>query len=139
MCLIGFLTFDTDEVPGNAGIFDQIEALRWVQKHIQPFGGNANLVTIAGESAGSASVSILLLAQQAKGLFHRVIGESGSVFAEWALERDGRGKKASTRIAEIAGCALEPYSALLSCVQNLGATYLTLAYIKYRVRKICIR
>ena len=131
--LLGFLSFDTDDVPGNAGIFDQIEGLRWVQKHIQPFGGDANLVTIAGESAGSASVSILLLAPQAKGLFHRAIGESGSVLAEWAVDRDGRGKKASTRVAEIAGCPLEPYPALLSCVQNIDATNLTLAYGKYSV------
>lgn len=58
---------DTDDIPGNAGIFDQIEALRWVQKYITAFGGNPDKVTIAGESAGSASVSLLLLAPQAKG------------------------------------------------------------------------
>ena len=124
-------------MPGNAGIFDQIEALRWVQKHIKSFGGYAGLVTIAGESAGSASVSILLLAEQAKGLFHRAIGESGSVLAEWAVDRDGQGKKGSTRVAEIAGCPLEPYPALLSCVQNIDATNLTLAYRTYLVSQIC--
>lgn len=67
----GFLSFDTDEVPGNAAIFDQIEALRWVNKHIAYFGGDPNRVTIAGESAGSASVSLLLLAPQARGSFLR--------------------------------------------------------------------
>lgn len=67
--LTGFLSFDTDEVPGNAGIFDQIEALRWVHKNIQYFGGDPNQVTIGGVSAGSASVSLLLLAPQAQGLF----------------------------------------------------------------------
>lgn len=56
-------------MPGNAGIFDQIEALRWVNKHIEAFGGDPNQVTIVGESAGSASVSLLLLAPQARGLF----------------------------------------------------------------------
>ena len=132
---IGFLSFDTDDVPGNAGIFDQIESLRWVQKHIKYFGGNKDLVTIAGESAGSASVSILLLAKQAEGLFHRVIGESGSVLAEWAVDRDGRGKKASTRVAEIAGCPLEPYSELLNCVRHLDAQNLTDAYGEFRVRQ----
>ena len=64
----GFLSFDTDEVPGNAGIFDQIEALRWVNKHIQYFGGDPSQITIAGESAGSASISLLLLAPQAEGI-----------------------------------------------------------------------
>lgn len=61
------MSFDTDEVPGNAGIFDQIEALRWVNKNIQYFGGDPNQVTISGESAGSGSVSLLLLAPQARG------------------------------------------------------------------------
>ena len=67
MLEIGFLSFDTDEVPGNAGIFDQIEALRWVNKNIRAFGGDPQQVTIAGQSAGSASVTLLLLAPQAKG------------------------------------------------------------------------
>lgn len=121
-------------MPGNAGIFDQIEALRWVNKHIKYFGGDADLVTIAGESAGSASVSILLLAEQAKGLFHRAIGESGSVLAEWAVDRDGRGKKASIRVAEIAGCDITNYEAMLYCVRNMDARELTEAYKAYRVR-----
>jgi carboxylesterase type B len=68
MYCIGFFSFDTDEVPGNAGSFDQIEALRWVNKNIHHFGGDPNQITIAGESAGSASVSLLLLAPQARGL-----------------------------------------------------------------------
>ncbi len=63
----GFLSFDTDDVPGNAGIFDQVEALRWVNKYVEYFGGDPNEITIAGESAGSASVSLLLLAPQARG------------------------------------------------------------------------
>ena len=64
---IGFLSFDTDDVPGNAGMFDQIEALRWVNKHVEYFGGDPSQITIAGESAGSASITLLLLAPQAKG------------------------------------------------------------------------
>jgi len=57
----------TDDIPGNAGLFDQIEALRWVQKNIRVFGGNPDRVTIFGESAGSGSVSLLMLAPQANG------------------------------------------------------------------------
>jgi carboxylesterase type B len=49
-------------------MFDQIEALRWVNKHIEYFGGDPSQITIAGQSAGSASVSLLLLAPQARGL-----------------------------------------------------------------------
>ncbi len=56
----------TDEIPGNAGMADQVEALRWVQKFIKFFGGDKDCVTIVGESAGAASVGFLLLAPQTK-------------------------------------------------------------------------
>lgn len=52
-------------------MFDQIEALRWVNKFIEYFGGNPNCVTIVGESAGAASVGFLMLAPQARGGLHR--------------------------------------------------------------------
>ena len=60
MCL-GFMCLDSDESAGNMGLLDQILALQWVQRHIKNFGGDANRVTISGESAGSASVSHLML------------------------------------------------------------------------------
>nr|CAH0102948.1 unnamed protein product [Daphnia galeata] len=128
---LGFFSFDTDEVPGNAGIFDQIEALRWVNKNIHHFGGDPNQITIAGESAGSASVSLLLLAPQARGLFHRAIGESGSVLSGWGLNGNGGVKATSLKIAELAGCPLEPYQDLLSCVQNTDAAVLSTAMQEY--------
>jgi hypothetical protein len=53
--------------------------------------------------------------------------------AEWALDRDGRGKEASVKIAEIAGCPVEPYQDLLTCVQNVDAKVLTQAYLAYAV------
>jgi hypothetical protein len=62
----GFLSLDTEEIPGNAGMADQVEALRWVQKFIKYFGGDKDKVTIVGESAGAASVGFLLLAPQSK-------------------------------------------------------------------------
>lgn len=63
----------------NLGILDQIEALRWIRKNIASFGGNPDNVTIFGESAGGGSVSLLPIIPAAKGLFRRVIAESGSV------------------------------------------------------------
>ncbi len=70
----------------NLGILDQIEALRWIQKNISAFGGNPGNVTVFGESAGGGSVSLLPVIPQAKGLFRRVIAESGSVALTFSKE-----------------------------------------------------
>ncbi len=68
-------------VSGNYGMLDQIAALRWVKDNIAAFGGNPDNVTIFGQSAGSTSTNFLMASPLAKGLFHRVIGESGGAFA----------------------------------------------------------
>jgi para-nitrobenzyl esterase len=77
---------------------DQIAALEWIQRNIAAFGGDPKNVTIAGQSSGAISVSILMASPLAKGLFQRAIGESGGLFEPLQLapkfllanaERDG--------------------------------------------------
>ncbi|KAI2474067.1 hypothetical protein C4B38_000154 [Diabrotica virgifera virgifera] len=85
--LLGFLSLKDEslDVPGNAGLKDQVLALKWIQRNIKNFNGDTNNITVFGESAGAASVEYLLLSPTAKGLFHKAIIQSGSTLNPWAL------------------------------------------------------
>lgn len=69
---------------GNYGLLDQVFALNWINNNASNFGGNKDNITIAGESAGSSSISALCTTPLAKGLFKRAIGESSSLIIKKA-------------------------------------------------------
>ena len=86
-------------VASNLGQRDQIAALQWVRDNIEAFGGNPNQVTIFGESAGGMAVSTLIAMPQAKGLFQRVIAQSGATQA--VLDRQAAARILETVLGEL--------------------------------------
>ncbi|XP_013178301.1 PREDICTED: esterase FE4-like [Papilio xuthus] len=85
---LGFLCLGIKEAPGNAGLKDQITALRWVKKNIAAFGGDPDNITLFGESAGATSTALLLASNATLGLFNRAIVQSGPALSNWVINKN---------------------------------------------------
>ena len=85
-------------ISGNYGVLDQIEALRWIQRNIGAFGGDASNVTIAGESSGGLSVVYLMAAPDARGLFAKAIAQSAYMISTPELKQSRFGVPAAEAV-----------------------------------------
>ncbi|XP_032440594.1 putative inactive carboxylesterase 4 [Xiphophorus hellerii] len=114
--VLGFLSTGDEHMPGNFGLLDQIQALKWVKENIHSFGGNPDLVTIFGVSAGGISVSLLLLSPLSDGLFHRAIAQSGTAAMDVLMNDPVPVMQA---VANASGCSLESTEKIAICMRNL--------------------
>ncbi|KAJ8675737.1 hypothetical protein QAD02_011523 [Eretmocerus hayati] len=96
---MGFLNLGHEDASGNQGIRDVLMALKWVQRNIEAFGGDPDNVTIWGNSAGSMTCQLLTLIPAAKGLFHKVIVQGGTVTSYCPDILYGEGSKSGFQIA----------------------------------------
>ncbi len=114
---LGFLAMGDASAPGNAGLFDQLMGLEWVQQNINHFGGDPNNVTLFGESAGSVSVSLHLLSPLSRSKFSRAIMQSGTANMPWATVTMEEGKRRSLELAfDYLGCPRIPRTKSLDAV-----------------------
>jgi len=101
---LGFMYMGHPDAPGNAGLFDQLLALKWVHENIHHFGGNPNRVTLFGESAGAASVTMHLLSPLSQDYFTRAITQSASATCDWAVLPRETAKMRAMTMAEFTAC-----------------------------------
>ena len=118
---LGFITTGDSNAPGNYGMLDQVEALKWVQKNIGDFRGDPSSVTIFGESAGGSSVGLHLLSPLSKGLFHRAIAMSGVGYSPFATELQSDAVHHSEVIAARVGCPTGVKADMVTCLRATDA------------------
>jgi carboxylesterase type B len=125
---LGFLALKDGVTNGNFGLADQITALLWVQEHIKAFGGDPTRVTIAGQSAGAASVRALLASPRAAGLFAGAIPQSNLAGYNYATTYseyytiDQEYHKFARPILNITNCTSA--SSHLACLRNANPYFL---------------
>jgi len=126
--IFGFLSLETDDAPGNLGLWDQRMALVWVRNNIEYFGGDPDKVTILGMSAGSMSVHYHLLSPQSQGLYHRAIMQSGNALSTY-VKLNQPPSYYSKAIAHEVGCG-DSHN-ILECLQALPASTIAQHVMKF--------
>lgn len=123
LSLLGFFAHPALNKEGhlfaNYGLLDQQFALRWTKENISKFGGNPDNITVAGQSAGGASVAYNLISPLTKGMFQRAIIQSSASYLS-ATPMSVAEKKA-INFAEAAGCGRGVDAATATCLRNLPA------------------
>jgi len=122
---LGFLSTNDEVIPGNYGLKDMVQALRWVQENIAQFGGDPGSVTIFGESAGGGSVHHLVMSPLAKGLFHKAIAQSGVAITNWAMAPPGEQQRNGKALAKYLNCPSEPSNEFRKCLMTKSAFDIT--------------
>ncbi|XP_019633047.1 PREDICTED: cholinesterase 2-like isoform X1 [Branchiostoma belcheri] len=119
---LGFFSTGDSSAPGNYGMLDQLEVMKWVRDNIRAFGGNPDRVTIFGQSSGAASASLHLLSPLSRDYFHQVILQSGASTSPWAvLLPEYEPQKYTDELARQTGCSTQSAQKLVGCLREKTA------------------
>lgn len=116
--ILGFLSTGTKEAPGNNGLKDQVQALKWVRENIDKFGGDPNAVTIMGYSAGGMSITLHLVSPMSQGLFHRAIIMSGSAISQWEIPTHQM--DLAKKQVRLLNCSDQSVESIMDCLRKVS-------------------
>ncbi|XP_049855586.1 venom carboxylesterase-6-like [Schistocerca gregaria] len=116
---LGFLSTEDEVIPGNAGLKDQVMALRWLQQNVAAFGADPQKVTVGGESAGGSSAAHHLISPSSAGLFRSVTIESGESVSPYGVTSVAREK--AFRLGEVLGFSTNDSRELLDFLRTQDA------------------
>ncbi|XP_064363961.1 thyroglobulin [Dromaius novaehollandiae] len=129
--VFGFLSTGSPEVRGNAGLLDQLAALKWVQQNIASFGGDPSQVSLGADRNGADIASIHLLTETAdKDLFKRILLMGGSAFSPASIITEKRAQTQAAVLAEDLGCPSSTSEEIVTCLRQLPARVLNDAQTK---------
>lgn len=108
-------------------------ALRFVRDYIRYFGGDPDLVTLAGQSAGSKSVFLHLVSPMSKGLFHRAIAMSGCPITPDYLPTEQA--HLVIKQAALLNCSTTNFNEIFNCLSQRPALEISKSLPKFYVKK----
>ncbi|XP_034939405.1 acetylcholinesterase isoform X1 [Chelonus insularis] len=116
---------NSEEAPGNMGLWDQALALKWLKTNAPAFGGDPDAITIFGESAGGGSVSLHLISPVTRGLVRRGILQSGTLNAPWSFMTAEKANEVARVLVDDCGCnstmLTENPARVMACMRSVDA------------------
>ncbi|XP_055371593.1 juvenile hormone esterase-like, partial [Condylostylus longicornis] len=123
----GFLSSDSKDATGNFAFKDQVLVLKWVRDNIKHFGGNSDLVTLIGHSAGALSATLHMVSPMSKNLFHRLIALSGSATHHFKAQNFYWTQK----LAELVQCPENDGQEMVQCLRGRPLKEIIEACVKF--------
>jgi len=132
--VFGFLNTGDMYAPGNAGLKDQVKALKWVQENIEKFGGDKSRVTIMGSGSGAADAFMHTTSPASKGLISGVISMGGATLSRtsFIMNPVKQAKKLGAQI----GCPVDSSSALITCLKSKDANEILEKMTKLDIKRL---
>ena len=129
--ILGFFHSKENNMHGNYGLHDQIVALEWLHENCENLGCNKNSVTLFGHSAGAADAMFLGMSPKAQVLINRIIVQSGSALAHWAIdnyELEAENKNWQTKLHSLSTNFIQATTCSLTlkykCIKEKIETYI---------------